>query len=199
MMAEAESERLTILREAAAGRDWGLLQDTLAGLLGAMEYFYGLEIALKRAYDFLPIFEQHHPQDGWARSLLVWLASYGVAPANLPVEAGQPHQSPGAANYVSALIELARSAERQTPLENRIRFLANAIGNLIVADLAAFWYSLHPDKWRLQQQHGDELDPATGQTVRQGIYAHFWLDEVAAARDTAAWLSVAEAVERKLK
>jgi hypothetical protein len=189
---------LALLRKAAVGRDWGSLLDTLASLLRQMDYFYGLEMALKLAHHHLAVFEQQHPESGWARSLLVWLAAYGVAPANLPGEAGQPHQSPGAANYVSALLDLTRSAERQTPLENRIRFLANSIGSLIVADLAAFWYGQHPEMWDLQQQRGDEID-ATGQTVRQGIYARFWLDEAVAERDTTAWLKVAEDIERRLK
>lgn len=175
------------------------MQDTLANLLGEIDYFYGLEIALQRAHEHLPAFEKHHPEAGWARSLLVWLASYGAAPANLPVEAAQPHPSPGAANYVSALIELARSAERQTPLENRIRFLASSISNLIVADLAAFWYGRHPEVWEMQQQRGDEINPATGQTIRHEIYAQFWLDEAVAQRDTATWMNLAETLEHRLK
>lgn len=193
------SPELSLLRSAAVEREWGILQDTLTALLGEIDYFYGLEIALQRAHNHLPVFEQHHPEAGWARSLLVWLASYGAAPANLPVEAGQPYPSPGAANYISALIELARSAERQTPLENRIRFLASSISHLIVADLAAFWYGQNPEIWEAQQQRGDEVNPATGQTIRQEIYAQFWLDEAVAERDTAAWLDVADAIERRLK
>jgi hypothetical protein len=187
------------LRRAAAERDWPLLQDTLAALLGEVEYFAGLEIALKRAHAHLPIFEQRHPDASWARALLVWLASYGVAPADLPTDAGLPHNSPGAGNYVTALIELARSAERKTPSENRLRFLASATGNLIVADLAAFWYGQNSDMWDFQQEHGDELDDESGQPIRQMIYTAFWLDEAVAVRDTAAWLEIADKLEQKLR
>ena len=164
-----------------------------------MEYFAGLEIGLTRAHNHLPIFEQNHPEASWARALLVWMASYGAPPADLPMDAGLPHDSPGANNFVTALVELARSAERKTPYENRIRFLANAIGNLIVVDLAAYWYGENPDMWEFQQEHGSEIDDETGEPISQTIYASFWLDEEVAARDSAAWLAVADQLEPKMK
>ncbi len=193
------TEVLSRLRTAALERDWSVLQDTLAEALGETEYFAGLEIGLNRAHDHLPIFEQYHPDASWARALLVWLASYGAPPADLPMDAGLPHNSPGANNFVTALVELARSAERKTPYENRIRFLANAIGNLIVADLAAYWYGENADMWDFQQIHGTEIDEETGELISQIVYASFWLDDDVAARDTAAWLSVADQLERKMK
>jgi hypothetical protein len=193
------SEALNRLRAAALERDWSVLQDTLAEVLGEVEYFTGLEIGLTRAHQHLAIFEQHHPDASWARALLVWMASYGAPPADLPMDAGLPHDSPGANNFVTALVELARSAERKTPYENRIRFLANAIGNLIVADLAAYWYGENPDMWEFQQLHGSEIDDETGEPISQTIYASFWLDEEVAARDTAAWLAVADQLEPKMK
>lgn len=185
------------LRAAAAGREWGDLADTLTRLFMAMEFFAALEIVVTRAYNHLAIFEAQHPESGWARSLLVWITSYGAAPANLPQEAAAPHPSPGASNYIAALIDLARAMERLTPLENRIRFLANALSNVILAELAAAWYGDHPDAWEYQQTDGDAIDEETGLTVRQTIQAQFWLDEATAQRDTAAWLAVADAVEAK--
>ncbi len=189
---------LETLRRSAQERDWGAAQDALTSLLMEIEFFAGLEIALKRAYDHLTIFEHHHEDAAWARSLLVWIASYGAAPANLPIEASNPYPSPGAANFVKALIDLTRSVERQNPLENRVRFVSSAISNVMLADLAAFWYGEHPDMWEAQQAHGDELDPATNLTVRQSIYAQFWLDETVAEHDTAAWLTIADQVALKL-
>ena len=193
------SEALDHLRAAARERDWSVLQDTLAEALGEVEYFAGLEIGLTRAHDHLPIFEQHHPDASWARALLVWLASYGAPPADLPMDAGLPHDSPGANNYVTALVELARSSERKTPYINRLRFLANAIGNLIVADLAAYWYGENDDMWDFQQLHGSEIDDETGEAISQTVYASFWLDDEVAARDTAAWLAIADQLQRKMK
>jgi len=193
------SEALNRLRAAAVERDWSVLQDTLAEALGEVEYFAGLEIGLTRAHDHLPIFEQYHPDASWARALLVWLASYGAPPADLPMDAGLSHESPGANNYVTALVELARSAERKTPYENRIRFLANAIGNLIVANLAAYWYAENDDMWDFQQAHGSEIDEETGEPISQTVYASFWLDDEVAARDRAAWLAIADQLERKMK
>lgn len=191
------SEALAQLREAAHERDWFILQDALAEALGEAEYFTGLEIGLTRAHAHLPIFETAHPDASWARALLVWLASYGAPPADLPMDAGLPHASPGANNYVTALVELTRSAERKTPYINRIRFLANAIGNLIVADLAAYWYGENPDMWEFQQEHGGELDDETGQPISQTVYAAFWLDDAVAERDTAAWLAIADALAKR--
>ena len=193
------TEPLQRLRTAALERDWSVLQDTLADVLIEVDYFAGLEIGLKRAYEHLTIFEQAHPDSSWARALLVWLASYGAPPADLPMDAGLPHDSPGANNFVTALVELARSAERKTPYENRIRFLANAIGNLIVAELAAYWYGENADMWEFQQTRGSELDEETGQPISQIVYASFWLDDEVAARDTAAWLTIADQLERKMK
>ena len=191
------TEALNRLRTAALERDWSVLQDTLAEVLEETEYFAGLEIGLNRAHDYLPVFERYHPDASWARALLVWLASYGAPPADLPMDAGLPHNSPGANNFVTALVELARSAERKTPYMNRIRFLANAIGNLIVADLAAYWYAENDDMWEFQQIHGTEIDEETGQPISQIVYASFWLDDEVAARDTAAWLAIADRIERK--
>jgi hypothetical protein len=189
--------RLTLgtLRQAAQNRNYATLQGALETLLGHLDYFYGLQLALQQAEPVLPTFESAHPEAAWARGLLVWLASYGVAPADLPHAAGLPHPSPGAANFISALIDLARSAERKTPLENRIRFLATAFTHLILADLAVYWYGENPDAWALQQAHGDETDQETGLPIRQVLYHLFWLDEAVAARDTALWLALADALE----
>jgi hypothetical protein len=190
---------LTTLREAAVRRDWGDLQAGLTRILLDLDYFTGLEIAVTRVHEYLPTFEAAHPQALWARRLLVGLVAYGMAPAELPPEASQPHNSPGAANFTAAVFDLLRSAERKTPLDNRIRFLANALANVILADLAAHWYGIHPDEWARQQEHGDEPDPDSGLTVRHAIYAQFWLDESTAQRDRAAWLALVDALERKLR
>lgn len=190
---------LARLREAAGGREWGVLQETMTRLLMEIDFFYGVEIAVTRAYNHLPIFEAAHPDAGWARSLLVWITSYGAAPANLPPQAATPHASPGAANYIAGLIDLTRAMERMTPLDNRARFLASAISNTILAELAAAWYGDYPEAWEAQQEHGDDLDEDTGVPVRQTIQAEFWLDEATAERDRAAWLDVADAIERKVR
>lgn len=189
---------LARLRAAAEAREWTVLQDTLTGLLMEIDFFYGVEIAVTRAHNHLPIFEAAHPDAGWVRSLLVWITSYGAAPANLPPQAGTPHNSPGAANYIAGLIDLTRAMERMTPLDNRVRFLASAISNTILAELAAAWYGHYPEAWDAQQEHGDEIDETTGLNVRQAIQAEFWLDEGTAERDTAAWLSVADAIAKKV-
>lgn len=181
---------------AAAARDWNTLTEALTTAFLGLDYYAALEIALTRAHAFIPTWEANHPDATWAKGLLVWIVSYGVAPANLPQEAGLPHHSPGAANFQQALIDLARGAEKQTPLENRLRFLANAVSQVLVAALAAAWYADHPDAWAEQHARGDAVEDS-GLTVRQRIYLEFWYDPLTAARDTAAWLEIAAALERK--
>ena len=189
---------LARLRAAAPERDWGTLQAALTDALMDIEYFAGLRIAAERAHGQLAAFEAQNAGAVWARQLLVSLVSFGMAPAELPAEAGAQHHGAGASNYVLALLELARSAERKTPLENRIRFLANALANLMLADLAAAWYGANPQAWVEQQTRGAEIDPDSGFSIRQTIYTRFWLDEATAARDTAAWLALADQIERML-
>jgi hypothetical protein len=187
------------LRQAARTREWSVLQETLTGLFMQLEFYTALEIALTRLHDHAAIFERDHPGATWARQLLVSVVSFGIAPANLPPELSQPYNSPGAANFLAGLFDVIRGVEPRTPLENRLRFLASAVSHAILADLAAFWYGQHPDAWAQQQQHGDEVNSQTGLTLRQQIYAQFWLDEAVAERDTAAWLSVADDIEKKAK
>jgi hypothetical protein len=189
---------LTALREAAGRRAWGDLQTHLTRLYLALDFYAGLEIAVTRAHDYLPMFEGAHPEAVWARKLLVGIVAYGAAPTELPPEAGQAYNSPGSANFLNGLFELCRAVERKTPLENRIRFAASALCHVMLAELAAFWYGQYPDSWERQQREGDMVDAETGLTVRQQIYAQFWLDETVAARDTAAWLAAVDAIEKKL-
>jgi len=189
---------ITRLRVAAPLREWGELQAALTDVLMELEYFAGLRIAAERAYAQLAAFEAHNAGATWARQLLVSLVSFGMAPAELPAEAGAQHNGAGASNYVLSLLELARSAERKTPLENRIRFLANALANLMLADLAAAWYGANPQAWAEQHTRGAEIDPDSGLTIRQVIYTRFWLDDATATRDTAAWLALTDQIERTL-
>ncbi len=186
----------SIIATLAPTRDWTALTEALTNAFLGLDYYAALEIALTRAHGFIPTWEAHQPEATWAKGLLVWIVSYGLAPANLPQEAGLPHNSPGAANFQQALIDLARGAEKQTPLENRLRFLASAVSQVIVAELAAAWYADHPDAWAEQVERGDEIEPS-GLTVRQRIYLDFWYDPVTAERDTAAWLEIAAAVDKK--
>ncbi len=190
---------LNHLRAAAQRRDWGALQEALTRLFMQLDFYTALEIALTRLHAHLDIFERDHPGATWARKLLVSVVSFGVAPHELPPEASQPYTSPGAANFLAGLFDALRSVEPRTPVDNRARFAASAVSHALLADLAAFWYGQQPDAWALQQTHGDETDPATGLSVRQQLYAQFWLDEAVAERDTVAWLAVADAIEQKAK
>ncbi|MCB9451004.1 MAG: hypothetical protein H6672_06165 [Anaerolineaceae bacterium] len=196
-MSDDFADNLSRLRESAQAREWGESQTILTGLLLELDFYAGLEIALTRAHAHLPVFEAHHPEAEWARQLLVGIVSYGAAPEMLPPAVYEAYVSPGAANFITAVLELVRSVERKTPQENRIRFVANALVNTILAELAADWYGQHPDAWVEQIERGDTVDPQTGLTVRQSIQARFWLDMTVAQGDTAAWLAIADAIAAK--
>lgn len=198
-MSDDFSDNLNRLRESALAREWGESQAILTRLLLGLDFYAGLEIGLARAHAHLPLFEAQHPEAVWARQLLVGIVSYGTAPEMLPPAAYDSYPSPGASNFITAVMELVRSVERKTPLENRIRFVGNALVNTLLAELAAYWYGEHPAAWEDQRQRGDEADPQTGLTVRQRIQARFWLDDDVAQRDTAAWLALADTVAAKLR
>jgi hypothetical protein len=190
---------LAALREAARGREWNRLQDTLKRLLANFEPLQALEIAAVRVVDFLPTFEHYYPEATWARELLLTVVNYASAPNELPENSVSQFPSPGCGNFVVAVLDLARTAQPKYTVFERYSHVTNAIANIILADLSQFYYSQHPDAWERLTAYPDEIDPATGLSFRQQVPMQFWLDTMVAARDTAAWLTIADEVEEKLK
>jgi hypothetical protein len=189
---------LAVLRTAARQREWMTLQDTLKRLLALVEPIPALEIPAARIHAHLPRFEGYYPEAKWVRELFLTVVSYASAPNDLPEHAVAQFPSPGCGNFVSAVLDLARAVQSKYTVFERYSFITNATANVILADLMDFYYSQHPDQWEMLTQHADDIDAETGLTVRQRIYAAFWLDAEVAARDTAAWLDAAAMVEGKL-
>lgn len=186
------------LRGAAERREWNTLQDTLKRLLAQMEPLIALEIAATRVIDHLPRFEHYYPDAKWVRQLVMSVVSYASAPDELPDHALAQFPSPGCGNFVSAVLDMARAVQPKHTVFERYSFITNAIANVILADLMDFYYSPRPDAWARLTQQADEMDPATGLSVRQQSYIAFWTDAEVAQRDTAAWLNVANKLSEKL-
>lgn len=189
---------LTTLRIAAQQREWNTAQDTLKRLLTHFEPLIALEIAATRAINHLPRFEYYYPEATWVRQLMMTVVSYASAPNELPVQAVTQFPSPGCGNFVSAVLDLARAVQAKHTVFERYSFITNAIANVILADLMDFYYSQHLSAWTHLTEHADEIDPATGLTIRQLSNIEFWGDTEVAQRDTAAWLNVVDTIEMKL-
>jgi hypothetical protein len=90
--------------------------------------------------------------------------------------------------------------QRDRPGDERFALLASALANHILAELAAYWYGQHPELHarvranRIDPDTGDYTDP---DAVRV-IPLQFWIDPGVAARDTAAWLRLADALGHAL-
>lgn len=189
---------LAVLRTAAYQREWMTLQDTLKRLLALIEPIPALEIPAARIHAHLPRFEHYYPDANWVRELFLTVVSYASAPNDLPEHAVNQFPSPGCGNFVSAVLDLARAMQSKYTVFERYSFITNATANAILADLMDFYYSQHFDHWEMLTQHADEVDSESGLTVRQQIYAAFWMDKEVAARDTTSWLNVAAMIEGKL-
>jgi hypothetical protein len=199
-MSESVIDDLAALRKAAAERDPNRTQFLLKRLLLNMTFYRGLALAVERAYAFLPTFERYYPQAIWARQVLVQIASLGTAPGDIPAEARQAFTSPGAANYVKVLYDLAHATRQSQQMEARIGYLTSAVVNTIMAELVEAWYGGRLSDWERVRQN--QFDPATGQysdPEATQIAYRFWTDEDTAQRDTAAWLAVADSVEEKMQ
>ncbi len=189
---------IVALQLAAEQREWNTLQDTLKRVLTLLEPVAALEIAAVRIHEHLPRFEHYYPEAGWVRELVLGVVSYAIAPKELPDHAVNQFPSPGCGNYVSAVLDLARTVQPGVSPFERYSFLTNAIANTILAELMDTYYSARFDLWERLNTQADEHDPVTGLTVRQAITMRFWSDPAVATQDTAAWLEIAKAVRVKL-
>jgi hypothetical protein len=190
---------LDSLRIAAQQREWNTLQDTLKRLLAQIEPLIALEIAATRIIHHLPRFETYYPEATWVRQLIMTVVSYASAPNELPAQAVAQFPKPGCGNFVSAVLDLARAVQTQHTVFERYSFITNAVANVILADLMDFYYTPRPDEWSRLTERADEIDAETGLTLRQVASIQFWQDAEVAVRDTAAWLSVADVLEEKIR
>lgn len=195
---------LAILREAAHAREWSTLQLTLTRLFTALGVFPALDVTLQRLQVHLPTFERYHGADGEKgqvlRGLMVAAMSFGFTPDTLPEFLVTEYDTPGSGQFAQAVLEMCRAMQKSRAADERPALLASAVANTILAELAEYWYSQRPELYarvranRIDPNTGDYTDP---DAVRI-IPLHFWIDAEVAARDTAAWLAVADAVETRL-
>lgn len=181
---------LAALRQAAQDRDPNQTQFLLKRLFLSMSFYRALAVAVERAYAYLDTFERQHPQQPWARQVVVQITSLGTAPGDIPDEAKQSYATPGTANFVKALYDLAHACRPNNQMEARIGFLVSAVVNAMMAELVESWYGSRLNDWERVRQNVPEANE---------IAYRFWTDTDVAQRDVAAWLAVADSVEEKIK
>jgi hypothetical protein len=187
-------ERLDLeeLRAAALQREQEQLQFLLKRLLQSLDYYMAVAVPLERIQAFLPVFESYYPEESWVRKLLLMITNYGKAPDNdiSGIALQQSFSAPGMGNFLKAVFDLSQAMQESNSPEIRIGFMASAVVNSNMADLAEAWYGKSPKAW--ERVRANQEPHATT------IAYTFWTDAQTAARDTANWLSVADSIEAKL-
>lgn len=195
---------LNALRHAAEEREWAALQVTLAKLLNMLPPFAALQAVIGGLIEALPVVEGAYPADdprrAIPRQLLTGIVSYGFAPERLPEDLVGDYDAPGGAQYLHAVLEIARASQRDRSHEERLAFLVSAAANTIIAQMGAVFYGKNPDLFarvrdnQVDVETGEYSDPDAAK-----IPIMMWMDEEVAALDTAQWLALADRVEQAYK
>jgi len=191
---------LIALREAAAAREWAVLQVVLARLLNPLPTFSAIAAVVEGLVAGLPIIEAGYdstdPRRTLPRQLLSSVISYGYAPEHLPDGAVAEYDQPGAAQYVHAVLELCRASQKEQAHDIRLAFLVSAAANGIIARMGELFYSKNPDLFaRVRDNH---VDPDSGEYTDPDaakIPILLWMDEEVAALDSALWSALADRIE----
>ena len=200
---ETEAD-LSALREAAATREWSALQVVLARLLNPLPFFAALAAVIEGLIAALPLiessYEEGDPRRSAPRQLLSGMMSYGFAPDQLPDGLVAEYEHPGAAQYVHAVLELCRAAQRDKGHDVRLAFLVSAAANGIIAQMGKLFYNKNPDLFaRVRDNH---VDPDSGEYTDPDaakIPILLWMDEEVAALDSALWSALADRIEAAYK
>lgn len=176
------------LRKAAEARDPERCQFLLKSLFMELDFYLALAVVIERARSFLETFETYYPDGIFARQILMQMVNTGTAPARLPPEALRDFETPGAANFMKALADLAHALQ-PGPLPPRIGYLVSATVNAIMAELVEHYYGPRPQAWAQFR-----AEPANSEIA----YA-FWSDDDVALLDTDHWLQVADSIEEHRK
>lgn len=187
---------ITALRQAAESRDPEQTQFLLKRIFLNMPFFRALAVVIERVHHHLPQFEAQHPDPIWARQALVQMTTLGTAPGKLPEDALDTFTSPGTANFLKALSDVAHSLQQTNQLEARVGYLVSATVNAIMADVVYRYYVTRPKAW--EKLRTADIDPTTGHytdpAVTQ-IALDFWTDADVAEHDVNGWLRVIEAID----
>jgi hypothetical protein len=202
MINPAQQRDLIDLRQAGKKRDHEQAQYALKRLLQRLSYYPALAIVAERLYSFLDIFESYYPHEQWVRTMLVALVSFGTSPDDSVPEMAlqQPFSAPGCGNYIKAVYDLTQATEVKHTPESRVGYMASAIVNAHMAELAEAWYGEREAEWERvrQSQINAQAGNPISDTEAARISADFWLDESTAALDAAGWLEIANRIEKAL-
>ena len=150
---------LDALRKAAHDRDHEQIQYLLKRLVMRLPFYHALAIAVERAHAYAPTFERYYPDATWARQVLVYIATVGQTPGELPPEAMREYSSPGSGNFVKAVFDLGNAAHQEHQMEARLGYLVSALVNVVMAELVEAWYADKLADW--ERARGNQVDPAT--------------------------------------
>ena len=197
-----QKQMLSDLRSAALERDAERTQYTLKLLLGQLEYYAALALTLDMVHSFLDLFESYEPEATWVRPLLVQIASYGMAPDDTQAEAAvlQRHEGPGIANYMKAVYDVIQAMQSRHTPEARLSFLASAVVNTVMAEVAEAWYGEHIEDW--ERVRANAYDPQTqthSDPDASQIVHDFWMDAGTIVLDRGIWHEIAARIEKALE
>jgi len=202
MMNAQQRVDLQDLRQAARDRNQEQMQYLLKRLLQDLSFFVALSIPLERIYSFLDIFESYYPEEEWVRKLVLAINSFGMPPDDRIVEIAleQPFNAPGIGNFVKAVYDATQAMQSRHTREARLGYIASAIVNTIMAELAESWYGDRVEDWqRVRQNQYDPINGEYSDPVATEIAYQFWIDPQTAALDTGSWLEVADSIEQKFR
>lgn len=192
---------LAALRAAAAAREWSAAQMSLARLIQGLPFFAALAAIVEGFTAFLPRFQQDYPPSnplsGLPNQILLGVMNYGYAPERLPDEAMAEYDAPGASQFILAVLELARAAQKEREPLERIELLVSAAANQIVAALSESYYRRYPEDHA--RVRANQYDPETGDYSDPDaarIPILLWLDPIVAELDTRLWSELADRLER---
>lgn len=190
------------MRETAHERNQQQLQFLLKRILQSLDYYMALSVPLDSIRNFLEIFEGYYPEETWVRKLLLSINMYGMTPSDTVAEMAlqQTFSIPGTGNFLKAVYDLTQAMQDKHTPEARIGFMASAVVNSIMAQLAEAWYGKREKAW--ERVRDSQSNPITGEYVDEKatrIAYTFWTHADTVTMDIEAWLALADNIEQKLK
>jgi hypothetical protein len=194
-----QKQLLNDLRAAGAAHESEQTQYALKQLLGQLEYYAALALALEVAYRFLDLFESYEPDETWVRTLIIQMASYGMAPDAQQAEAAvlARHDGPGIANYTKAIYDLTQAMQTRHTPEARLSFIASAIVNTVMAEVVEAWYGERLEAW--ERVRTNDYDSETSDPDAAQIIVAFWTDAGTLALESKSWHEIADRLEKALE
>jgi hypothetical protein len=194
------------LRKAAERRAWNECREATERLLCRLAPAEAFRFAVAQVAKRIPGFERYPPGASWPRERLgniLEAAETGPSsdwPSELP-EAVEEYPGPGANNFVLALSALWDAVGASGDPQRRTALLVEAIAGAIMAGMIEHWGARHPDAWRSWLQAAAKVRSgreSNGEETQLRVLRSMMDDPEVAKIDTAAWLDVADELERLL-